>query len=74
MTEATPLDDRGRFTVDPKWRKLLGRRIIQVWTPRGLLLRPITGKLQPGTFPPSMEASGDDEALRQALERRKRLG
>lgn len=40
MTETSPLDDRGRFTVDPKWRKRLGRRIYQIWTPSGLLLVP----------------------------------
>lgn len=38
MTEASPLDDRGRFTVDPRYRKLLGKRVYQIPMPDGLRL------------------------------------
>ena len=60
MGEATPLDDRGRFTVDPRYRKMLGRRIIQIWTPHGLLLRPVSGRVPPGTLPPALSVNGDE--------------
>lgn len=43
MSEASPLDDRGRFTVDPKWRKMLGKRVYQIRVPGGLLLVPARG-------------------------------
>lgn len=38
MAEASPLDDRGRFTVEPKYRKLLGRKVYQIAMPDGLRL------------------------------------
>lgn len=59
MGEVSPLDDRGRFTVDPRFRKFLGKRIVQIWTPHGLLLRPISGRLKPGDLPPSLSIDGD---------------
>ena len=59
MSETSPLDDRGRFTVDPQFRKFLGKRVVQIWTPHGLLLRPVSGRLPKGTLPPSLEIEGD---------------
>ena len=60
MTEASPLDDRGRFTVEPRWRKMLGPRVVQIWTPHGLLLRPVRGKLAAGALPSSLQIEGDE--------------
>ena len=62
MGEATPVDDRGRFTIRPEFRKLLGLRVEQVLTPRGLLLRPI-GKLDFSRLPPARAASGEEAAM-----------
>ena len=59
MSEVSPLDERGRFTVDPKFRKFLGRRVIQVLTPDGILLVPVKGKLPRGTLPASLSIDGD---------------
>lgn len=67
MSEATPLDDRGRFTVEPRYRKMLGRRVIQIWTPHGLLLRPVTGRIPAGSLPPALSISGDDLYLEDEM-------
>ncbi|HLE97099.1 MAG TPA: hypothetical protein VI997_06995 [Candidatus Thermoplasmatota archaeon] len=72
MTEATPLDDRGRFTVKPEFRKLLGRRVVQILTPDGILIRPLSGKLPRGRLPSAATASGEKEGLREAGRRSRR--
>jgi hypothetical protein len=59
MGETSPLDDRGRFTVDPKFRKFLGPRVIQILTPDGLLLVPAKRKLDGNALPPSLSVDGD---------------
>jgi hypothetical protein len=59
VTEATPLDDRGRFTLKPEFRKHVGSRIVQVLTPDGILIMPVRRKLLPGTLPPSLSLDGD---------------
>lgn len=63
MTEATPLDDRGRLTVRPEYRRILGRRVVQIMTPHGLLLRPVRGALAKRRLPPALAASGEDAGL-----------
>jgi hypothetical protein len=39
------LDSRGRVTIEPTLRPFLGKRFVQVLTPRGIVLRPLTGKI-----------------------------
>lgn len=38
---------------------MLGARVVQIWTPHGLLLRPVSGKLKAGALPPSLRIDGD---------------
>ena len=61
--EATPIDHRGRFTVRPEYRRVLGGRVLQIMTPHGLLLRPVRGRLARGRLPPALAATGEDAAL-----------
>ena len=63
MTEVTPIDDRGRFTVRPEYRRALGRRVLQIMTPHGLLLRPVRGALARRRLPPALAATGEDAGL-----------
>lgn len=46
--------------MDPRYRKKLGRRVVQIWTPHGLLLRPVTGRIPPGSLPPALTVNGDE--------------
>lgn len=59
VAESSPIDDRGRFSVDPRFRKMLGARVVQIWTPHGILLRPVRGKLSKAPLPAALEADGD---------------
>lgn len=66
VAESSPLDDRGRFTVHPKWRKMLGKRVYQVLMPDGSLLLIPARKLsaeQKRLLGSARSASGDDAAL-----------
>ncbi|MHB1260736.1 MAG: hypothetical protein ACYC2H_03370 [Thermoplasmatota archaeon] len=66
MDHQTTLDDRGRITINPAFRKSLGRRIIQVLLPDGVLLRPAARRLtHPERLPSAAGATGEDEALRE---------
>lgn len=66
MDHRTTLDDRGRITIHPEFRKHLGKRIVQVLTPHGVLLRRQADKLShPERLPPAIRATGDDQALRE---------
>lgn len=66
MDHQTTLDDRGRITINPAFRKHLGRRIIQVLLPDGVLLRPAARRLShPERLPNALDATGEDEALRE---------
>lgn len=68
MTEASPLDDRGRFTVEPRYRKLLGKRVYQVLMPDGSLLIVPARKLtleQKRMLGPAGAASGDAGAAEE---------
>jgi len=64
MSEASPLDDRGRVTVRREYRSHLGDRVVQVLTPHGVLLRPL-GHLDTTKLPPALQASGEDAALEE---------
>jgi hypothetical protein len=48
------LDKRGRFTVEPKHRKRLGRHVLQVRTKDGLLLVPVEQGVAKGSLPPGV--------------------
>ena len=65
MTEATPLDDRGRVTIHPSFRSHLGGWVVQVLTPHGVLLRPVD-RLDTSKLPPALRASGEDVGLEEA--------
>jgi hypothetical protein len=66
MTEATPLDDRGRVTILREYRGFVGPSVVQVLTPHGVLLRPAKGKVDPSKLPPALRATGEDEGLAEA--------
>lgn len=67
MDHETTLDDRGRLTIHPRFRRLLGRRVVQVMTPRGLLVRPRATRIRHAErLPPAIEATGEDQALRES--------
>lgn len=69
MTEADRLDDRGRLTIRREYRERLGGRVVQILTPRGVLVAPVGGKL---VFPKGFDAltaSGESEAEREVAER-----
>lgn len=48
------LDSRGRVTILPALRARLGKRFVQVLTPRGIVLLPLTGKIDWGNAPPDL--------------------
>ena len=56
------LDAEGRITIAQPFRGFLAGRLVQVRTPRGLLLRPIPDRLQEEDLPPASEATGEDAA------------
>lgn len=68
MTEVSRLDARGRLTIQAKYRRLLrGRRVVQILTPHGVLLRPVPDTLPDGgKLPPALAASGEEAARREA--------
>lgn len=67
MTEATPLDDRGRVTIRREFREHLGDRVVQILTPHGILLRPVPDQLAPRKgLPDAWTASGEEEGLSEA--------
>lgn len=66
MSEATPLDDRGRVTILREYRAFVGSDVVQVLTPHGVLLRPAKGKVNPAKLPPALRASGEEEGLAEA--------
>lgn len=67
MSEVSPLDDRGRITIRREYRDRLGRRVVQILTPHGVLLRPVSDELQAdGELPDALTASGEQDALGEA--------
>jgi len=67
VTKATHLDDRGRITIDRGLRPHLGRRVVQVLTPHGVLLRPVQDVLPAeGRLPSALGASGEKAAAEEA--------
>ncbi len=67
MHGASHLDDRGRITIERPLRPHLGKRVIQVLTPHGVLLRPVQDTLQTkGKSPDALSASGEDAAAAEA--------
>lgn len=65
MSEASPIDDRGRVTVRREFRAHLGERIVQVLTPHGVLFRPV-GRLDTSKLPPALQAGGEEGAFDEA--------
>jgi hypothetical protein len=79
VSDATPIDDRGRFTLKSEYRKILGGRIVQVLTPDGVLLLPVPKDLPAGSLPPSLDIDGDalyeaDQKAAKRTARRKKTG
>jgi bifunctional DNA-binding transcriptional regulator/antitoxin component of YhaV-PrlF toxin-antitoxin module len=67
MSGTTSLDDRGRITIDRELRARLGKRVVQVLTPHGVLLRPVPDTLQQkGRRPRAASASGESAAAKEA--------
>ncbi len=67
MQGASHLDNRGRITIERPLRPHLGRRVIQVLTPHGVLLRPVGDTLaSKGLLPDALTASGEDAAAAEA--------
>lgn len=67
MGAASPLDDRGRITIQHELRKHLGGRVVQILTPHGILLRPVPDTLpDKGKLPKALTASGEDAARDEA--------
>jgi len=60
-------DRRGRLTIRAEYRRILGKRVVQILTPHGVLLRPVPDHLPDrGRLPPALRASGEAEAEREA--------
>lgn len=67
MRSASRLDDRGRITIERPLRPYLGRRVVQVLTPHGVLLRPVSDTLpDTGRMPDALTASGEATATEEA--------
>lgn len=67
MSAASNLDDRGRITIERALRPHLGERVVQVLTPHGVLLRPVSDRLpEKGRLPDALRASGDEAAADEA--------
>jgi hypothetical protein len=67
MQGASHLDDRGRITIERPLRPHLGKRIVQVLTPHGVLLRPVEDTLRSKRkLPEALTASGEDAAAAEA--------
>jgi hypothetical protein len=67
MTEASPLDHRGRITIQREFRRHLGARVIQILTPHGVLLRPVPDTLpDKGRLPDALTATGEEDAQAEA--------
>lgn len=67
MESASHLDDRGRITIERPLRPHLGRRVVQVLTPHGVLLRPVSDTLTAkGKVPDALRASGEKAAAAEA--------
>lgn len=60
------MDRRGRITIRRPFRRLFKRRVVQILTPHGVLLRPVPDELPDrGKLPSALTASGEDEALEE---------
>lgn len=67
MAEASPLDDRGRITIQREFRRFLAGRVVQILTPHGVLLRPVPDSLPADRrLPSAVQASGEDAARDEA--------
>lgn len=67
VSEASPLDDRGRITIRREYRDRLGERVVQILTPHGVLLRPVPDQIErDGDLPDALTASGEQAALDEA--------
>jgi hypothetical protein len=67
MKGASHLDDRGRITIERPLRPHLGKRVVQVLTPHGVLLRPVQDTLSPKRkVPDALSASGEESAATEA--------
>ncbi len=63
MEATSHLDERGRLTIDPAYRKVLRGRVVQILTPHGVLLRPVADTLPDrGRVPAALRATGEAEA------------
>ena len=63
----TRLDHRGRLTIRAEYRRMLGKRVVQILTPHGVLLRPVPDRLPDRRrLPPALRVSGEDDAEREA--------
>jgi hypothetical protein len=61
------LDDHGRITIDRALRPHLGGRLVQILTPRGVLLRPVADTLLgKDRLPSALRASGEQAAADEA--------
>lgn len=61
------MDNRGRITIERPLRSHLGKRVVQVLTPHGVLLRPVPDTLAPKSKRlDALPASGENDAEAQA--------
>lgn len=67
MHGASHLDNRGRITIERPLRPHLGKRVVQVLTPHGVLLRPVEDTIRSkGKLPDALSASGEQAAAAEA--------
>jgi bifunctional DNA-binding transcriptional regulator/antitoxin component of YhaV-PrlF toxin-antitoxin module len=67
MSPEASFDGRGRITIRKEYREVLGDDVVQVLTPRGVLLRPRAKRVRNiHRLPAAERLSGEDAALRDA--------
>lgn len=63
MTAEASLDQRGRITIHREYRRIFRQRVVQILTPRGILLRPVPETLpNRGKLPPVLTDVSGGEA------------
>lgn len=66
MPPEASFDSRGRITIRKEYRDRLGDDVVQVLTPRGVLIRPRAKTIRNvHRLPPASKVSGEDDALRE---------
>lgn len=66
MPPEASFDSRGRITIRKEYRDRLGDDVVQVLTPRGVLIRPRAKKIRNvNRLPSASTASGEDDAMRE---------